>query len=39
LGWNWATRTAPGRLRLATPSQAELMLRELTKLIGGQGNG
>lgn len=35
LGWDWAARTAPGRLRLATPGQAELLLRELTKLIGG----
>ena len=39
LGWNWATLTAPGRLRLATPGQAELMMQELTKLIGGLGNG
>ncbi len=39
LGWEWATLTAPGRLRLATPSQAELMLRALIKLLGGLGNG
>jgi hypothetical protein len=39
LGWDWAALTAPGRLRLATPNQAELMLRELTKLLGGLSNG
>jgi len=39
LGWNWAALTAPGRLRLATPNQVELMMQELTKLIAGQPNG
>jgi len=35
LGGDWATRTAPDRLRLAPPAQLELLLQALTNLIGG----